>query len=879
MRSLLSAFCLGILSVTWASNLAHIVICLLWLLGLQVLAAIFVGVSRSAFIGAHKSSIANLLAVSAAFGCGALFHAQTAVNQLTGQLAPSLEGIPLLIEGRVLNMPTVAGAAYRFQFEVSAACLLSYASKTERPSETVASAACSSQIPFTGKTLLSYYLPRDSIGTGSVNTYEATPLEYPVNLKPGTFLQLVVKLNRPHGFSNPGGFDYEAFLFRNKILAKGYVRGELTTAFEREVNKTLPSPSMLIEQLRFDIRNRLLEISANARNTGIVLALGLGDSSLVSQSLWNQLRATGTTHLLVVSGLHVGMIAVFLVMVSRALWRICLFCLPTAASRAPHCIKFCLWFSLLGTAGFALFTGWSLPTQRAVVMLMVFAVSRLSSRRFGVITGLLFALTFVLVLSPLAATGSGFWLSFVAVSVLVLFAAPPQRAPLEESVNDTSLFIRFSTRTKQFAVPQIVVTLGLILPLLVFGVRVSLLAPIINLLAIPFLTLALLPASLLAVLDVALLGQSALGAIVIADFLCDQLVQLLAVGAELNLLWEPQVTPSIATYLVALVCLCACLVPIGWRARCVCGLWTVMLGLNNLDWRSVAHTDECAQTQPSLRLDQLDVGQGLATIIRTNCHALLYDTGASLSAEFEMGSAVIRPALRALGINRLDRLVISHADNDHAGGAAGVLRSVAVVDIHVGGYAENFRTFEGYLGARAMDARPCRRGDSWRWDGVVFSYLSPVSQAVRDSVGGIRSSQDFQNSRNSQSCVLKVTLGESAVLLTGDIERAEEASLALRYQEQLRATVMVAPHHGSKTSSSYALLKRVDPEMVIVAAGYKNSFGHPHPEVLRRYEILETPVFNTAVTGMLSVRLDERGVVSQSRAYRLTNRRYWRPIP
>ena len=175
-----------------------------------------------------------------------------------------------------------------------------------------------------------------------------------------------------------------------------------------------------------------------------------------------------------------------------------------------------------------------------------------------------------------------------------------------------------------------------------------------------------------------------------------------------------------------------------------------------------------------------------------------------------------------------------------------------------------------------MGARPCRRGDSWRWDGVIFSYLSPVSQAVGESLGGMRG---HQNSRNSQSCVLKVTLGEAAVLLTGDIERAEEASLALRYQEQLRATVMVATHHGSKTSSPYALLKRVDPEIVIVAAGYKNSFGHPHPEVLRRYEILEIPVFNTAVTGMLSVRLNERGVVSQPRAYRLTNRRYWRPMP
>ena len=247
MRFLLSAFCLGILSVTWASSLAHIVLWLLWLLGLQVLTAIFVGVSRSAFIGAHKSSIAYLLAVSAAFCGGALFHAQTADNQLSRQLPPSLEGIPLLIEGRVLNMPTIAGAAYRFQFDVSAACRLSDASKTKRPSETSAYAGCSTQTPFSGKVLLSYYLPRGLVEKGLVSKHEATPLEYPANLKPGTLLQLVVKLNRPHGLSNPGGFDYEAFLFRNKILAKGYVRGELTTVLESEVDKTWPSPSVLIE--------------------------------------------------------------------------------------------------------------------------------------------------------------------------------------------------------------------------------------------------------------------------------------------------------------------------------------------------------------------------------------------------------------------------------------------------------------------------------------------------------------------------------------------------------------------------------------------------------------------------------------------------------
>ena len=886
MRFLLSAFCLGILCVTSATDLALIRVLLLAMCALLIFAAASALAVRRSLAAEHKKWLGLWLYICMAFCCGALFHAVTAESQLNRQLPKEFEGTPLRIEGVVLNLPSVAGAAYRFEFAVNAACVLGDHNPNRdtdsihgrSPAKRIQSSAhttCSNPIPFSGRILLSYYLPSSDVQTGRAVRREATPLHYPAELRPGSALQLVVKLNRPHGFANPGGFDYEAFLFRSKILAKGYVRGALVASESEWGGDGVRSLPVMLEQLRFESRKRVLENSVSARHTGVILALGLGDTSLVSQALWSQLRETGTTHLLVVSGLHIGMIALFLLVVSRALWRLVLFLLPLFVSHAPSRLAFSLWSSVVGTAVFALLAGWSLPTQRAVVMLAVFAGAKLTSRRLGVVAGLLLALTCVLIGSPLAATGSGFWLSFVAVLSLVLAVASPRSATSYNDSNhsDSAVLSWLSGQAGRLVLPQLIVALALFLPLLVLGIDVSLLAPMVNLLAIPFLTFALLPASLLAVLDLALFGESALGALLLADWLCDQLILLLAAVAEAELLWAPQVTLSFAHYLLLAICLCVCLFPVGWRTRCVCGLWVAALILTETVWRAETYANKCNEAPASLRLHQLDVGQGLALVIETNCHALLYDTGASLSADFEMGSAVIKPALRALGIRKLDRLVISHADNDHAGGAAGVLASIPVVDVHAGGHAENTQAYAEFLGARALTLRSCRAGDVWRWDGVVFSYLSPTVGAADGAASGV------DKTKNSQSCVLKVALGESVILLTGDIERVDEVALALRYEHELKSTLLIAPHHGSKTSSSYALLKRAAPEIVFIGAGYKNSFGHPHAEVVSRYALLGIEALNTATRGMLSVELNRQGIVSRPRAYREIHRRYWRPIP
>ncbi len=885
MRFLLFAFCLGVLCVTRATDLALIRTLLLALCALLILVATSALCIRRFLAVKQREGLGLWLSVCMVFCSGALFHAVSAEKQLDRQLPREFEGIPLRIEGVVLNLPSVAGDAYRFEFAVRTACPLASpilnkdtASFHDRlpPMRTKSSAhsTCGNQIPFSGRILLSYYLPSSDDRTGREVRREAMPLHYPAELRPGSALQLVVKLNRPHGFSNPGGFDYEALLFRNKILAKGYVRGELEARSVEERGNDIRSLPLLVEQLRFEIRRRVLDNSGGTRHTGVILALGLGDASLVSQAVWSQLRETGTTHLLVVSGLHVGMVAMFLLLVSRALWRLVLFLLPLLAPRAPSRLVFSLCSSVVGTTVFALLAGWGLPAQRAVVMLAVFASAKLTSRRLGVVSGLLLALAFVLIGSPLAATGSGFWLSFVAVLALVLAVASPRSKMFYGEVNngDSPPLSWLSRQAKRLVLPQIIVAVALFLPLLVLGIDVSLIAPIVNLLAIPFLTFALLPASLFAVIDLALFEEEALGVFLLAERLCDQLFMLLAAVAEFEFVWAPQVTLSFAHYLLFTVCLCVCLFPVAWRTRCVCGLWVAALTLTTMAWRAETPENKCSEIPSSLRLNQLDVGQGLALVIRTSCHALLYDTGASLSADFEMGSAVIKPALRALGVKKLDRLVISHADNDHAGGAAGVLASIPVADIHAGGHAENTQAYADFLGERAMTLRSCRAGDAWRWDGVVFSYLSPTAYAA----DGAASSRE--RTKNSQSCVLRIALGESVILLTGDIERIDEMELALRYERELKSTLLIAPHHGSKTSSSYALLKRATPKIVFIGAGYKNSFGHPHSEVTSRYALLGIEALNTATRGMLSLELNRQGIASHPRAYRETHRRYWRPI-
>ena len=258
----------------------------------------------------------------------------------------------------------------------------------------------------------------------------------------------------------------------------------------------------------------------------------------------------------------------------------------------------------------------------------------------------------------------------------------------------------------------------------------------------------------------------------------------------------------------------------------------------------------------------LDVGQGLSIIVRTRNHALLYDTGAQLSADFNLGAAVVVPTLRALDIRALDAVVISHGDNDHAGGLPGIEKAVAIGRL---------------LGNRAdlntgTAVQLCAEQDAWNWDGVEFRFLSSGLQYAGE---------------NNSSCVLQISSSAGSVLLPGDIEREAEVQVVKNYGSELASTVLLAPHHGSQTSSSYAFLKRVEPDYVVFSAGYRNSFGHPHQRVLARYAEFGARALNTSASGMISFEFGgawqgsagaggaAQGEIATPGEYRRQKIRYW----
>ena len=437
-----------------------------------------------------------------------------------------------------------------------------------------------------------------------------------------------MRLNKPHGFANPASFDYEAWLFQQAIVAKGYVRSSTD-------NRLLAAHSRSITSIRSRLRIRVQAAVADLNYGGIILALILGDRSGISQTSWQKLSDTGINHLFVISGLHIGLIAVAVFWLADKFIRL----LPAILLRLP-------------------------------------------AQKFGAILAIMAVLSFAALLFLLPRGVGNRWLALPLC--LPLFSPLPDK-------------------------------------------------------------------------------------------------------------FEP----------------------------------------------------------PSLKLHFLDVGQGLAVVVQSRHHVLIYDTGANLSPDFNIGRAVIAPYLNRLGIERVDLVVISHADNDHAGGLSGLLENIEIGAI----------TSSGVNLGVTMAIKSCYQFEGWNWDQVEFRFLGSFVDAASD---------------NDNSCVLQIAVGKHRILLPGDIERFRERQLAIDYGDTLRSTILAAPHHGSKTSSSYAFIKMVSPEVVVFSAGYRNSFGHPHREIVARYRLSGARVLNTSDTGMISFSFDTESTAMVTSLYRQRWPRYWR---
>ncbi|QCY11002.1 DNA internalization-related competence protein ComEC/Rec2 [Pseudomonas sp. MPC6] len=621
----------------------------------------------------------------------------------------------------------------------------------------------------------------------------------PVNS--GEHWRLAVKLKRPAGLLNPHAFDYDAWLLAKRIGATGTVKDGVRLQETRWA-------------WRDSIRQRLQAVDAQGR-TGALTALVLGDGAGLSREDWQVLQDTGTVHLLVISGQHIGLLAglVYVLIAGLArygLWPARLPWLPWACGLA-----------FAAALGYGLLAGFDVPVRRACVMIGLVLLWRLRFRHLGAWWPLLLALNGVLLLDPLASLQPGFWLSFAAVAVLI-FIFGGRLGPWR--------WWHAWTRA------QWLIAIGLGPILLVLGLPISLSGPLVNLLAVPWISLVVLPPALLGtlLLPIPYVGE---GLLWLAGGLIDLLFRGLALMAGRFPAWVPAAVPWWIGALGALGALLL-LMPRGVPLR-LPG-WPLLLLL--------VFPPRQLLPEGTAEIWQLDVGQGLAILVRTRHHTLLYDAGPRFG-DNDLGERVVLPTLRKLGVSALDLMLISHAHADHAGGAQAVAKGLPVKRVLSGEPLEL---------PVALQAEACESGRQWTWDGVQFSLWQWA--AARES--------------NPKSCVLQIEANGERLLLTGDIDTAAERALL---DSPLAVTTdwLQSPHHGSRSSSSPALLAALQPAAALISRGQGNAFGHPHPTVIARYRQRGMAIHDSAEQGAIRLQLGQFKPAWTMRE----ERRFWRPAP
>lgn len=621
-------------------------------------------------------------------------------------------------------------------------------------------------------------------------------------LAAGEHWRFEVRLRRPRGMRNPGTFDYEAWLYAQGIGAVGSV-----TAGQRI--EPAPGWGQWRDRLQARLAGTLEAVEGGRR----LLALLTGDRQALDQADWDRLQATGTTHLLVISGLHVGMLAAAVFALTALVLRY----LPLRWSRPQ------LWLSapvaLLAAAGYAGLAGMEVPVQRALLMCSLVLLLKLWRRQLPAIELWLVAMVIVTLVNPAAPLRAGYWLSFMAVGLLLLGMGGRLHVRAPWWRWGRSQWIAFA---------------GLWPWLLLWGMPASTVAMGVNLLAIPWVSLLIVPAALLgAVLDL-LFGVDLL------LLLAARLLNLLMLALDWVAQWSAVLHlpfPGWLAWMIGLLGVLIWLLPVGLLRPL--GVLCVLPLLLPQHERPLAG---------EARVVVLDVGQGLAVLVQTARHDLLYDAAARHASGFDLGEAVVAPGLLGLGVRQLDLLLLSHADTDHAGGAVAVMQRLQPHRV-ISGEAEQLPA--------ALAAVPCTNGQEWVWDDVRFRLL----QAQNEGEDG-----------NARSCVLQIWAGQRSVLLPGDIGKADELQLLAQLAP---ADVLLAPHHGSRSSSSYAFIRRLEPHWVVFSAAYHNPFGHPHQQVVDRYRELGSEAIYTGSAGAVSFILSpDRPLVPEWR-WRDRARRFW----
>jgi len=644
--------------------------------------------------------------------------------------------------------------------------------------------------------------------------------EPPPTLHVGERWRLTVRLKRPHGNANPHGFDFEAWALERNLRALGYVRAE-------ESNLRLAArvyrPGYLIEMAREAVAARFRRtLGDDHPYAGVLKALAVGEQNAISQAQWQVFQRTGVTHLMSISGSHVTMLSGLVFALVYGLWRRS----PWLTLRLPA-RKAAALAGVLTALGYAWLSGYGVPAQRTVYMLAVVALALWMGRAGSPSRVLSIALWVVLLIDPWAVLAPGFWLSFGAVAVIFYISVGRLRRP---------------HWLREWGMIQWAVTLGLMPALLLLFQQVSLISPVANAFAIPLIGMVVTPLTLLGALlpfDFVLLAAHQIMAWCMAA--------LEALSRLPDAVWQQHIPPfwTVAAALLGIVWL---LLPRGFPAR-----WLGATGILPMFLALPPQPEEGA-----LWLTVLDVGQGLAVVAQTQHHTLLFDAGPRFTSEADSGNRIVVPFLRAAGIGRLDGLIVSHHDSDHSGGAISVMQALPVAWLASSLAADN------PILVQARRVLPCYAGQLWQWDGVRFEMLHPA----------LESYQNQRRKSNDRSCVLKISTRYGSVLLPADAEKLSEQEMLARNPELLAATVLVAGHHGSKSSSSEDFIARVHPQTVVFTAGYRNHYGHPHPEIVERYRHVGAALRRSDADGALLLRFAP-GTGVQVRAWRETEPHYW----